>query len=186
MAGRVPGHSKAGEQVDVREGSSSRGSSRYVSRGGEKLAHASTSWASTSGRDALDVGASRAASPIPAQAERARVIALDVGCGQLHRAPRDDPRVTVLERVNARASTSCPSRPTFVTCDVSFISVQTALPAVLRLAARVGGARARQPQFEAGRAQAPKASSATRTCTRRVPARWPRPPRAWERASPAS
>jgi 23S rRNA (cytidine1920-2'-O)/16S rRNA (cytidine1409-2'-O)-methyltransferase len=87
----------------------------------------------------------------------ARVIALDVGYGQLHSKIRDDPRVTVLERVNARTLTALPFAPQLVTCDVSFISVKLALPPALRLAAP--GWRALvlvKPQFEAGRAETPK------------------------------
>ena len=52
------------------------------------------------------------------------MIALDVGYGQLHPRLRDDPRVTVLERVNARELTELPFAPELVVCDVSFISVR--------------------------------------------------------------
>ena len=82
------------------------------------------------------------------------MIALDVGYGQLHQRLREDPRVTVLERVNARALTELPYAPDVVTCDVSFISVRTVLPPALALARR--GWRALvlvKPQFEAGRAE---------------------------------
>jgi 23S rRNA (cytidine1920-2'-O)/16S rRNA (cytidine1409-2'-O)-methyltransferase len=87
----------------------------------------------------------------------ARVIALDVGYGQLHAKLRSDPRVTVLERVNARSLTELPFAPRLVTCDVSFISVKLALPPVLRLAAPDWRALVLvKPQFEAGRAEVPK------------------------------
>ena len=87
----------------------------------------------------------------------ARVIALDVGYGQLHSKIRDDPRVTVLERVNARSLAELPFAPQLVTCDVSFISVSIALPPALRLAAPGWQALVLvKPQFEAGRAEAPK------------------------------
>ena len=82
------------------------------------------------------------------------MIALDVGHGQLHPRLRGDPRVTVLERVNARELVGLPFAPQLVVCDVSFISVRTALPPVLRLA--VPGWQAVvlvKPQFEAGRAE---------------------------------
>jgi 23S rRNA (cytidine1920-2'-O)/16S rRNA (cytidine1409-2'-O)-methyltransferase len=65
--------------------------------------------------------------------------------------------VTVLERVNARSLTELPFAPQLVTCDVSFISVRIALPPALRLAARGWQALVLvKPQFEAGRAEAPK------------------------------
>jgi Predicted rRNA methylase len=87
----------------------------------------------------------------------ARVIALDVGYGQLHSKLRNDPRVTVMERVNARALTELPFAPQLVTCDVSFISVKLALPPALRLAAPNWQALVLvKPQFEAGRADVPK------------------------------
>ena len=57
------------------------------------------------------------------------MIALDVGYGQLHPRLRDDPRVTVLERVNARKLDELPFAPQLTTCDVSFIGVAKALPA---------------------------------------------------------
>jgi 23S rRNA (cytidine1920-2'-O)/16S rRNA (cytidine1409-2'-O)-methyltransferase len=82
----------------------------------------------------------------------ARVIAVDVGYGQLHPRLRDDPRVVVLERTNARALTEIPFAPQLVVCDVSFISVRIALPPVLRLAAAGWQAVVLvKPQFEAGR-----------------------------------
>jgi 23S rRNA (cytidine1920-2'-O)/16S rRNA (cytidine1409-2'-O)-methyltransferase len=85
------------------------------------------------------------------------VIALDVGYGQLHGKLRADPRVTVLERTNARALTELPFAPQLVTCDVSFISVRLALPPALALAAPGWQALVLvKPQFEAGRAEAPK------------------------------
>jgi 23S rRNA (cytidine1920-2'-O)/16S rRNA (cytidine1409-2'-O)-methyltransferase len=99
----------------------------------------------------------------------ARVIALDVGHGQLHPKLRSDPRVTVLERVNARSLTELPFEPQLVTCDVSFISVRLALPPALRLAAP--GWRALvlvKPQFEAGRAEAPKGVVREAAVRRRV------------------
>ena len=85
------------------------------------------------------------------------MIALDVGYGQLHPRLRADDRVTVLERVNARNVTSLPFAPELVVCDVSFISVKTALPPLLRLAAPGWQALVLvKPQFEAGRADTPK------------------------------
>jgi 23S rRNA (cytidine1920-2'-O)/16S rRNA (cytidine1409-2'-O)-methyltransferase len=80
------------------------------------------------------------------------VIALDVGHGQLHPRLRDDPRVTILERTNARLLEELPFAPRFVTCDVSFISLRLALPPALTLARPGWQALVLvKPQFEAGR-----------------------------------
>ena len=101
----------------------------------------STRSASTSrGRDCLDVGASTGGfTDVLLQRGAARVIALDVGYGQLHPRLRDDPRVTVLERTNvARADVDLPFAPDLVVCDVSFISVRTALPPALASPRRAG------------------------------------------------
>ena len=85
----------------------------------------------------------------------ARVAAVDVGYGQLHERLRADPRVTVLERTNARELRELPFSPQLVVCDVSFISVRLVLPPVLALA-QPGweGVVLVKPQFEAGRAEA--------------------------------
>ena len=101
---------------------------------------------SGSGLDCLDIGASTGGfTDVLLQRGARRVIALDVGHGQLHPRLRDDPRVTVLERTNARALTELPFAPQLVTCDVSFISCRTALPPALRArGARLAGARARE------------------------------------------
>jgi 23S rRNA (cytidine1920-2'-O)/16S rRNA (cytidine1409-2'-O)-methyltransferase len=131
----------------------------YVSRGGEKLAHAlDVLGVDPAGRDCLDVGASTGGfTDVLLQRGAARVIALDVGRGQLHPRLRDDPRVVVLERTNARSLRELPFAPELVTCDVSFISVRTALPPALALAAPAWEALVLvKPQFEAGRGQAPR------------------------------
>src|SRR2546429_702216 len=108
------------------------------------------------GRDCLDLGASTGGfSDVLLQRGAARVIALDVGHGQLHSKVRNDPRVTVLERVNARSLTELPFEPELVTCDVSFISVRTALPPALALAAPGWEALVLvKPQFEGARGEA--------------------------------
>src|SRR5436305_1470582 len=110
------------------------------------------------GLDCLDVGASTGGfTDVLLQRGAARVIALDVGYGQLHSKIRDDPRVTVIERVNARSITELEFAPQLITCDVSFISVKLALPPALRLASPGWQAFVLvKPQFEAGRAEAPK------------------------------
>ena len=87
------------------------------------------------------------------------MIALDVGYGQLHPRLRSDPRVTVLERTNVRSldCDSLPFRPTFVTADVSFISLAKALPGALACAApRWRALVLVKPQFEAGPADVGK------------------------------
>jgi 23S rRNA (cytidine1920-2'-O)/16S rRNA (cytidine1409-2'-O)-methyltransferase len=154
MAGRVPGHSKAGEQVDEEAELVVESPPPYVSRGGEKLAHALDELhVDVAGRDALDVGASTGGfTDVLLQRGAARVIALDVGRGQLHERLRADPRVTALDQTNARNVTELPFAPELVTCDVSFISVRTALPPVVALARPGWEALVLvKPQFEAGR-----------------------------------
>ncbi len=159
MAGRVPGHAKAGEQVDEDAPLEVLEPPPYVSRAGHKLANALDAFEiDVAGLDALDVGASTGGfTDVLLQRGAARVIALDVGYGQLHDKIRHDERVTVLERVNARSLTELPFEPQIVTCDVSFISVKLALPPALRLAAPGWQALVLvKPQFEAGRAETPK------------------------------
>jgi 23S rRNA (cytidine1920-2'-O)/16S rRNA (cytidine1409-2'-O)-methyltransferase len=159
LAGLVPGFDKPGTQVDEAAALEVERPPPYVSRGGEKLAHALDALAvDVRGRDCLDVGASTGGfTDVLLQRGAARVVALDVGYGQLHPRMRSDPRVTVLERVNARALRELPFPPELVTCDVSFISVRTALPPALALAAPGWEAVVLvKPQFEAGRADVGK------------------------------
>jgi 23S rRNA (cytidine1920-2'-O)/16S rRNA (cytidine1409-2'-O)-methyltransferase len=159
MAGLVPGHQKPGEQVDEDASLAVEAPPPYVSRAGHKLANALDVFdLDVQGLDCLDVGASTGGfSDVLLQRGAARVIALDVGYGQLHDRVRRDPRVTVLERVNARSITDLPFAPHLVTCDVSFISVKIALPPALRLARPGWQALVLvKPQFEAGRAEGPR------------------------------
>jgi len=161
MAGRVKGHAKAGEQVDDTAALELAASARFVSRGGEKLAHALEELGvDVTGEDCLDVGASTGGfSDCLLQAGAAQVCALDVGYGQLHPRLRGDPRVTVLERTNVRHldCTALPFPPGFVTCDVSFIGLAKALPSALACAAPGWRALALvKPQFEAGPADVGK------------------------------
>jgi 23S rRNA (cytidine1920-2'-O)/16S rRNA (cytidine1409-2'-O)-methyltransferase len=155
MAGRVPGFAKAGQQVDEAAELELSEPARFVSRGGEKLDHALEAFGvDVAGRAAIDVGASTGGfTDVLLQRGIQRVIALDVGRGQLHERVREDPRVTVMEGVNARQLTELPFEPDLVVADVSFISLRQALPPVLRLA-RPGweGVVLVKPQFEAGRA----------------------------------
>jgi 23S rRNA (cytidine1920-2'-O)/16S rRNA (cytidine1409-2'-O)-methyltransferase len=156
LAGLVPGYEKAGQQVDESAELTVESPQPYVSRGGEKLAHALDAFAvDPAGHDCLDVGASTGGfTDVLLQRGAARVIALDVGRGQLHPRLRDDPRVAVLERVNARELRELPFAPELITCDVSFISIRKALPPALELAAPDWQAVVLvKPQFEAGRGE---------------------------------
>ena len=113
LAGLVPGYDKPGHQVaDDAELAVDR-PPRFVSRGGEKLANALEQLeVELDGRDCIDVGASTGGfTDYLLQNGVARVIAVDVGYGQLHPKLRDDPRVTVLERTNARAPPRAPVPP---------------------------------------------------------------------------
>jgi 23S rRNA (cytidine1920-2'-O)/16S rRNA (cytidine1409-2'-O)-methyltransferase len=159
MAGRVPGYDKPGAQVDETVHLTVESPPPYVSRGGEKLAHGLDALGvDPSGLDCLDVGASTGGfTDVLLQRGAARVIALDVGHGQLHERLHADPRVVLLERVNARTLAELPFAPQLVVCDVSFISVRTALPPALALAAAGWQAVVLvKPQFEAGRADVGK------------------------------
>jgi 23S rRNA (cytidine1920-2'-O)/16S rRNA (cytidine1409-2'-O)-methyltransferase len=127
----------------------------WVSRGGVKLAAALEAFAlSPAGRRCLDVGASTGGfTHVLLAGGAARVVALDVGHGQLDWKLRNDPRVVVLERTNARHLTAdhVPEAPGVVVCDASFIGLRTVLPAALALAAPGAFAVALiKPQFEAG------------------------------------
>jgi 23S rRNA (cytidine1920-2'-O)/16S rRNA (cytidine1409-2'-O)-methyltransferase len=154
MAGLVPGFDKPGTQVEDDAPLTIDRPPPYVSRGGEKLANALDALGiEVRGRDALDVGASTGGfTDVLLQRGVARVVALDVGYGQLHPRLRDDPRVTVVERTNVRELRELPFAPDLVVCDVSFISVRVALPPALALAAPGWEALVlAKPQFEAGR-----------------------------------
>jgi 23S rRNA (cytidine1920-2'-O)/16S rRNA (cytidine1409-2'-O)-methyltransferase len=171
LAGRVRGYDKAGQQVDESVDLEVSEPARFVSRGGEKLAHALEAFGvDPAGRDALDVGASTGGfTDVLLQRGAARVIALDVGYGQLHPRIRDDPRVTVLERVNVRELRELPFPPGLVVCDVSFISVRKALPAALELAAPGWEAVVLvKPQFESARREAQRGVVRDRAVHRRV------------------
>ena len=154
LAGLVPGHEKPGEQVDERAELELKDRPPYVSRGGEKLAHALDAFGmDPTGLDCLDVGASTGGfTDVLLQRGAARVIAVDVGYGQLHEKLRADERVVVLERTNVRALDELPFAPRLIVCDVSFISLRVALPPALGLAAPGWHAVVLvKPQFEAGR-----------------------------------
>jgi 23S rRNA (cytidine1920-2'-O)/16S rRNA (cytidine1409-2'-O)-methyltransferase len=134
---------------------------RYVSRGGEKLETALRELRiDVAGERCLDVGASTGGfTDCLLQHGAEAVVALDVGRAQLHERLRGDPRVTVMERQNIRQLDPqvLPFRPSFITADVSFISLRVALPAAIAAASEPWRAVVLvKPQFEAGRGQARK------------------------------
>jgi 23S rRNA (cytidine1920-2'-O)/16S rRNA (cytidine1409-2'-O)-methyltransferase len=129
---------------------------RYVSRGGVKLENALEALGiDVTGRDCLDVGASTGGfSDCLLQRGAARVAAVDVAYGQLDVRLRQDPRVQVIERLNARElePADLPFAPSLATIDVSFISLTKVLPAVARCLEPGGEILAMvKPQFELGK-----------------------------------
>jgi 23S rRNA (cytidine1920-2'-O)/16S rRNA (cytidine1409-2'-O)-methyltransferase len=129
---------------------------RFVSRGGIKLENALDSLGlDAGGLDCLDVGASTGGfTDCLLQRGAARVVAADVAYGQIDAGLRGDPRVTVIERLNARElqPADLPFEPALATVDVSFISLAKVLPAVVRCLAPRGELLAMvKPQFELGR-----------------------------------
>jgi 23S rRNA (cytidine1920-2'-O)/16S rRNA (cytidine1409-2'-O)-methyltransferase len=132
---------------------------RFVSRGGEKLAHALATFAiDPTGWICADIGASTGGfTDCLLQHGATRVYAIDVGYGQLHWSLRQDARVVVLERTNVRYLAGLPEPIDLATIDVSFIGLGLVLPIVRRLVRPDGQAVALvKPQFEAGRGQVGK------------------------------
>ena len=133
---------------------------RFVSRGGEKLAGALADLGvDPAGRRCLDIGASTGGfSDCLLAAGASRVVAVDVGYGQLAPKLREDPRVVVLERRNARALEpgDVPGPIELVCVDVSFISVRVLLPVLVRLAPAAEWLVLVKPQFEVGRGRVGK------------------------------
>jgi 23S rRNA (cytidine1920-2'-O)/16S rRNA (cytidine1409-2'-O)-methyltransferase len=128
----------------------------FVSRGGVKLSNALEALGiEVAGRQALDVGSSTGGfTDCLLQRGAAHVVAVDVSYGELHWTLRGHERVTVLERVNARAldPATLPYAPDLVVADVSFISLAKVLPAVLACTAPAFDALLMiKPQFEVGR-----------------------------------
>ncbi len=147
---------KPGELVDVDTPVSIDERPRFVSRGGVKLANAlAASGMDPSGRRALDVGASTGGfTDCLLKRGVESVIAVDVGYGELAWSLRTDPRVTALERTNARTldPTMLPYLADLAVIDVSFISLTKVLPAVCACLASSHDILALvKPQFEVGR-----------------------------------
>lgn len=146
---------KAGTAVDPQAALTVKERPRFVSRAGNKLEAALDAFGlDVAGRSALDVGASTGGFvDCLLQHGAERVIALDVGRGQLDARLRADARVHVIEGVNARylSADVLPWQPDLLTMDVSFISVTKVLPAVVAcLSSSYSGVILIKPQFEAG------------------------------------
>jgi len=134
---------------------------KFVSRAGFKLEGALDAYAiDVAGATCLDVGSSTGGfTDCLLQRGAAKVYAVDAGTNQLHWRIRQDPRVEVREKVNARylSAAEVPERCGFVCCDVSFISVTLILPALTPfLAAQAQIVTLVKPQFEAGKGQVGK------------------------------
>jgi 23S rRNA (cytidine1920-2'-O)/16S rRNA (cytidine1409-2'-O)-methyltransferase len=146
---------------------------KFVSRGGLKLDHALEHFGlDVAGQTALDLGASTGGfTDCLLQHGAAKVFAVDVGQGQLAWKLRQDPRVVVMEKTNARALTPAQFSQPFVppdlaVIDCSFISLRKILPAAVALLRASGKIVALiKPQFEAGKAEADKGAGVIRDPT---------------------
>lgn len=154
---------KASEQVaeDANIVLRGAGESHFASRGGHKLEKAITAFeADVKGAVAMDIGAATGGfTDVLLRHGAQHVYAIDVGYGQLDWKLRNDERVTVMERTNARTLTEemFPAKPNLTVMDVSFISIRLILP----VAAQIMGENGRfltlvKPQFEAGKGQVGK------------------------------
>jgi 23S rRNA (cytidine1920-2'-O)/16S rRNA (cytidine1409-2'-O)-methyltransferase len=146
----LPVSEETGIEVDAEEA--------WVSRGALKLIGALDAFRiGCEGRIAADIGSSTGGfTEVLLARGAARVYAFDSGVGQLHERLRQDPRVILSERTNARHlhEDALPERPTLATMDVSFISILKILPALARiLAPGADLVSLVKPQFEAGRAE---------------------------------
>ncbi|HUE67692.1 MAG TPA: TlyA family RNA methyltransferase [Candidatus Acidoferrum sp.] len=130
----------------------------YASRGALKLAPALERFGvDPAGRVCADIGASTGGfTDVLLRRGASKVYAIDVGRGLLHWRLRQDPRVVVIERVNARDLDTLPERISLVVIDVSFISLEKILPAVRRAASDAEVVALFKPQFEVGRSEVGK------------------------------
>ena len=154
VAGQVL--TKAGRDVKADVAVEVEQPERFVGRGGEKLEGAFAAFPiDVTGCVCLDVGSSTGGfTDCLLQHGAAKVYAVDVGTNQLHWKLRQDPRVVVMEQVNARHldPAKFPDRPVFACMDLSFISLTLVLPAVMKVLAPVASlVTLIKPQFEAGR-----------------------------------
>ena len=145
LAGLVPGYDKPGQQVEEGVELEVERGPRFVSRGGDKLDNALDAFGiDVTGLDALDVGASTGGfTDVLLQRGAARVIAVDVGYGQLAWSLQSDERVTVMDRTNVRELTleQIGGKPVdLVVGDLSFISLGLVLPALAGCCAEDGAA----------------------------------------------
>ena len=130
----------------------------YASRGAMKLDPALTRFGvDPTGRVCVDIGASTGGfTDVLLRRGASRVYAIDVGRGLLHWRLRQDPRVVVIERVNARDLDSFPEPVSLIVVDVSFISLDKVLPALRRAAPTAEVVALFKPQFEVGRSEVGK------------------------------
>lgn len=151
--------SKPAIRVDESDTIELRQKPPFVSRGGTKLAHALDHFQlDVHSLVALDVGASTGGfTDCLLKQGASRVYAVDVGYGQLEYSLRIDPRVVVMERINARYPFTLPEAVDLITMDISFISLEKVVPNVSNLTRRGSSIICLvKPQFEAGRDQVRK------------------------------
>ncbi|MBA3870135.1 MAG: TlyA family RNA methyltransferase [Anaerolineae bacterium] len=151
--------SKPGSPVDLKAEIIVKNKPRFVSRGGDKLAWALENFKmNVSGRVCADVGASTGGfTDCLLQNGAARVYAIDVGYGQIDYALRQDERVIVIERTNARYLEALTESVNFVTVDASFISLKILIPTIKNwLQPSADLVLLIKPQFEAGREEVGK------------------------------
>ncbi|MBF6567852.1 MAG: TlyA family RNA methyltransferase [Candidatus Binataceae bacterium] len=161
MAGRVRVDSRTAYKADLRVSAEAEivlvgGPREYASRGAYKLSAALDAFAiEVDGRDAVDIGASNGGfTDVLLRRGVARVIAIDVGYGQLASNLRGDTRVSVMDRTNIRfvKSKDLPYRPDLAVIDVSFISLRLVIPVLVEISAPSAEIIALiKPQFEVGR-----------------------------------
>jgi 23S rRNA (cytidine1920-2'-O)/16S rRNA (cytidine1409-2'-O)-methyltransferase len=130
----------------------------YASRGALKLGPAlETFGVDPKGRVCADIGASTGGfTDVLLRRGASRVYAIDVGRGLIHWRLRQDPRVVVIERVNARELDSFPEPVSLVVVDVSFISLEKVLPAIRQAGPKAEVVALFKPQFEVGRTEVGK------------------------------
>jgi 23S rRNA (cytidine1920-2'-O)/16S rRNA (cytidine1409-2'-O)-methyltransferase len=130
----------------------------YASRGALKLGPALVTFGvDPSGRICADIGASTGGfTDVLLRRGASRVYAIDVGRGLIHWRLRQDPRVVVIERINARELDSFPEPVSLIVVDVSFIGLEKILPALLRSAPKAEVVALFKPQFQVGRSDVGK------------------------------